>query len=377
VKDLNRSVRRWRQILVRRPLLAFSLAALAATVSIPLLAATGDVVNVFSWTNYIDAKAIPSFEDKTHIKVNYDLMDSNDVLEAKLLAGKSGYDVVIPSMNFFGKQVEGGLYQPIPKGKLKNYGNLDPVLMKRLERFDPGNVYGVPYMWGTNGIAYNADKIKERMPNAPTDSWKLLFDPEVVKHFKDCGVALLDAGDTVVESALIYLGRNPDTENLDDLKAAIDVITKIQPYVRYFHSTSYVDDLANGEICLALGYSGDVLQATRSARKGVKINYYLPKEGAELWIDVMAIPKDAPHPDAAAKWIDHILDPVVVAGISNAVWYANPNKASKALLEPSIRDNPIVYPPEDVMARLVVVGPKSQRFVKLRNRAWTQAKAGG
>ncbi len=163
---------------------------------------------------------------------------------------------------------------------------------------------------------------------------------------------MLDAGDTVVESALIYLGRNPDTENPDDLKAAIDVITKIQPYVRYFHSTSYVDDLANGEICLALGYSGDVLQATRSARKGVKIDYFLPKEGAELWIDVMAIPKDAPHPDAAAKWIDHILDPTVVAGISNAVWYANPNKPSKALLDPSIRDNPIVYPPEDVMARL-------------------------
>lgn len=342
----------------------------------PLLAAN-DVVNVFSWTNYIDGKAIPAFEESTGIKVNYDLMDSNDVLEAKLLAGKSGYDVVIPSTNFFGKHVEGRLYQPIPKAKLKNYRNLDPLLMKRLERFDPGNVYGVPYMWGTTGIAWNVDKIKQRMPDAPTDSWKLLFDPAVVKHFEGCGVALLDAGDTVVESALIYLGRNPDSETPDDLSAAIEVIAKIQPYVRYFHSTSYVDDLANGEICLALGYSGDVLQATRSARAGVRIEYRLPKEGAELWIDVMAIPKDAPHPGNAAKWIDHILDPAVVAGISNAVWYANPNKASKALLEGVIRDNPIVYPPEDVMSRLIVVGPKSQRFVKLRNRAWTQAKAGG
>jgi putrescine transport system substrate-binding protein len=347
-----------------------------AVVAVPLFAANDNVVNIFSWTNYIDAKAIPAFEDATGIKVNYDLMDSNDVLEAKLLAGRSGYDVVMPSMNFFGKQVDAGLYQPIPKAKLRNYHNLDPVLMKRLERFDPGNVYGVAYMWGTNGIAFNVDKIRERMPNAPTDSWRLLFDPTVVARFKDCGVTVLDDGDAVVESALIYLGRNPDTESADDLHAAIDVIRAIQPYVRYFHSTSYVDDLANGEICLALGYSGDVLQATHSARADVKIEYRLPKEGAEMWIDVMAIPKDAPHAGNAAKWIDHILDPAVVAGISNAVWYANPNKASKPLLEPVVRDNPIVYPPEDVRARLVVVGPKSQRFVKMRNRAWTQAKAG-
>ena len=191
--------------------------------------------------------------------------------------------------------------------------------MKRLERFDPGNVYGVPYMWGTTGIAFNVDKIKARMPDAPTDSWKMLFDPAVVKHFKDCGVALLDAGDDVVESALIYLGRNPDSENADDLQAAIDVITKIQPYLRYFHSTSYVDDLANGEICLALGYSGDVLQATRSARAGVKIDYRIAQRrrgssGSTSW----RFRKMRRIRAAAAKWIDHILDPAVVAGISNA-----------------------------------------------------------
>jgi putrescine transport system substrate-binding protein len=353
-----------------------ALVAAIAMVAFPLIAATDDVVNIFTWTNYIDSKAIPSFEKKTGIKVNYDLMDSNEALEGKLLAGKSGYDVVVPSMSFFAKQVEGGLYQPIPKAQLSNYKNLNADLMKRLARFDADNTYGVPYMWGTDGIAFNTAMIDKRLPNAPKDSWRLLFDPTVVSHFKDCGVALVDDSESVVESALIYLGRDPDSEKPEDLNAAIDVIAKIQPYVRYFHSTSYVDDLANGEICLAFGYSGDVLQATRSARGGVVIDYVLPKEGALLWIDVMAIPKDAPHAEAAAKWIDHILDPAVVAGISNAVFYANPNDASRPLLDPAVLKNPIVYPPQDVMAHLVLPSPKSQRFVKLRNRAWTQAKAG-
>ncbi len=361
----------------RRFALRIALIAASVAIALPLIAATGGVVNIFSWTNYIDAKAIPTFEEKTGIKVVYDLMDSNDVLEGKLLAGKSGYDIVLPSASFFGMQVKGGLYQPIPKAKLKNYGNLDPVLLKQLDLFDPGNVYGVPYMWGTTGIAFNVDAIKARMPNAPTDSWKMIFDPAVVSKFKDCGVAMVDAGDDVVQSALIYLGHDPNSESPTDLREAIDVIAKVQPYLRYFHSTSYIDDLANGEICLALGYSGDVFQATRNARSGVKIDYRIPKEGAIVWIDVMAIPKDAPHPDAAAKWIDHILDPVVVAGISNAIMYANPNKASRPLLDASLRDNPIIFPPADVMARLVAISPKSERFVRSRNRAWTQAKAGG
>ncbi len=317
---------------------------LAAAITIPLVAATDGVVNVFSWTNYIDADAIPSFEKRTGIRVNYDLMDSNDVLEGKLLAGKSGYDVVMPSSNFFGRQVEGGLYQPIPKSKLENYGNLDPQLMQRLDAIDPGNTYGVPYMWGTTGVAFNVDEIEARMPDAPLDSWRMVFDPAIVAHFAGCGVALVDQGDDVVESALIYLGRDPKSDSSADLKAAIRVIAKIQPFVRYFHSTSYIDDLANGEICLALGWSGDVYQAKRNARPGVKIDYRIPKEGAILWIDVMAIPKDAPHPDAAAKWIDHLLDPVVIARISDAIYFANANKTARPMLDSDIRDNPIIYP---------------------------------
>jgi len=346
------------------------------SISVALDSATDDVVNIFSWTNYIDAKAIPSFEQQTGIRVNYDLMDSNEMLEAKLLAGASGYDVVVPSASFLTKQIEAGLYQPIPKEKLKNYSNLDSELMRQLEVYDPGNRYAVPYMWGTSGVAFNVDMIKARLPGAPLDSWKMIFDPAVVSKLKDCGVAVLDAANDVVESALIYLGRNPDSENPVDLNAAIATIAKIQPYLRYFNSTSYVDDLANGEICLALGYSGDVYQAKRTARAGVRIEYRIPTEGTTIFFDVLAIPKDAPHPDAAAKWIDHLLDPVVIAGISNAIFYANANKTATPLLDSAIRDNSIIYPPEAAMKRLVVIGPKSQAFVRALERKWTQVKAG-
>ena len=334
------------------------------------------VVNVLNWTNYIDDTAIPGFEKKTGIKVNYDLMDSNEVLEGKLLAGNSGYDVVVPSAPFLGPQIKAGLYQPIDRSKLENYHNLDPALLKQTETFDPGNRYGVPYMWGTSGIAYNEAAIKKRMPDAPVSSWRMLFDPKVVSRFKDCGVTILDAGDEVTESALIYLGRDPNSEAPEDLDAAVAVVKAIQPYVRYFQSTSYVDDLANGEICLAMGWSGDVFQAQQNARKGVDVRYQIPQEGGIIWFDLMAIPKDAPHVAAAYAWIDHILDPAVVARISNAMHYANANLAARKLLDPSLASNPWIFPGPDVMQRLISIKPNSPRFVRMRNRAWAQAKAG-
>ena len=351
--------------------------AMATVASVPLIAAPGDTVNVYSWANYVDEETVPSFAAQTGIKVHYDVMDSNGVLEGKLLTGKSGYDVVVPSLNSFGPQIEGGLYQPIPKAKLKNYGNLDPAVMKQLNVVDPGNVYGVPFMWGTTGIAFNVEKIKARMPDAPLDSWGLIFDPAIVAKFKDCGVVLVDGSDDVLESALIYLGGDPNSEKAEDLQAATEVVRRIQPFVRYFHSTSYIDDLANGEICLALGWSGDVYGAMRSARAGVKIEYRIPIQGAIMWIDSMAIPKDAPHPEAAAKWIDYLLDPAVVARISNTSFYANANEASLPLLDPAVRDNPVIYPSKAVLERLIAVKPQSQNFVRMRNRAWTEVKAGG
>jgi putrescine transport system substrate-binding protein len=249
-------------------------------------------------------------------------------------------------------------------------------VLAQLGVFDPGNVYGVPYMWGTTGIALNVDMIKARLPDASLDSWTLIFDSVLSSKLENCGIALVDNSDAVVMAALFYLGRDPNSGRMDELKEAIETIKHIQPFVRYFHSSAYVDDLANGEICLALGYSGDVYQAMRNARSGVNIEYRIPKEGAAVWIDVMAIPKDAPHPENAVKWIDHILDPTVVAGISNAIFYANPNSAAKPLLDPAIRDNPTIYPSNASMKRLVVVKPQSQSFVRARNRGWTRAKAG-
>jgi putrescine transport system substrate-binding protein len=338
--------------------------------------ASGGVVNVLSWTNYIDDRAIPDFEQRTGIKVNYDVMDSNDVLEGKLLAGNSGYDVVLPSGHFFGSQIKAGLYQPLDRTKLTRYGNLDPVLLARVEAFDPGNRYGVPYMWGTSGVAYNANKIHERMPDAPVTSWRMLFDPAIVARFADCGVTLLDQGDEVLESALLYLGRDPNSTSAEDLAAAAKVIREVQKHVRYFHGTSWVDDLANGEICLAMGWSGDVFQAQSNARPGVDIHYEIPEEGAIVWFDVMAIPADARNVDAAHAWIDHVLDAEVAAKITNAIHYANANLASRAHITAEIRDNPDVYPPPEVMSRLAAATPKPQGYVRARNRAWTQAKAG-
>jgi putrescine transport system substrate-binding protein len=339
-------------------------------------AAQSDVLNVANFANYIDGNAIPSFEKRTGMKVNYDLNDSNDTLEAKLLVGNSGYDIVVATYDFFAKQVEAGIYQPVPKAKLKNYTNLDPALMRQLDSFDPGNTYGVPYMWGTTGVAFNVEEIHARMPDAPLDSWRMIFDPAVVSKFKSCGVALVDNGDAVVVAATIYLGLDPNSENPDDLRAAIETIARIQPFVRYFHASSYVDDLANGEVCLALGYSGDVYQAKRSAQGRLNIDYQIPKEGAAIWVDLMGIPKDAPHPEAAAKWIDHILEPAIVAGISNTIFYANPNLASSQLLNPDVRNDPIIYPSDAVRKRLVALKPKSEKFARLRIRAWTQVKAG-
>ena len=357
---------------MRRTLLAAAVLVSCASVAL----GADRVVNVLNWTNYIDDTAIPTFTGRTGIKVNYDLMDSNDVLEGKLLAGNSGYDVVVPTGPFLAAQIKAGLYQPLDKSKLPHFANLDPVLLERVAAYDPGHRYAVPYMWGTVGIAYNAAKIRERMPDAPLDSWALMFDPAVAARFADCGITMVDQGDDVVSSALFYLGRNPNSETREDLAAAIDVIKGVQPHIRYFHGTSYVDDLANGEICLAMGWSGDVFQAQTNAREGIDVQYVIPKEGAIVWFDLMAIPVDAPHPAEAHAWIDHILDAEVAARISNATHYANANAKSRPLLDPGIASNPVIFPPPEVMQRLVAMTQKPPGFVRMRNRAWTQAKAG-
>jgi len=339
-------------------------------------------LNIYNWSDYIAEGTVPGFEKETGIKVNYDVYDSNEVLEAKLLAGHSGYDLVVPSASpYLARQIAAGVYQKLDRAKLTRYANLDPQILRSAAIADPGNLYGVPYMWGTTGIGYNPAKVKAILGDgAPTDSLKLLFDPDNARKLAACGISLLDSAQEIFPAALAYLGADPLSRTPEDLGRAAAVVEAIRPFVRKFHSSQYINDLANGDICLAFGYSGDVLQArarAADAKNGVAIAYTIPKEGAMLWIDMMAVPKDAPHPGNALRFIDYILRPDVAAAISDTVAYANPNTAATALVAPAIRDDPNVYPPAAVRARLFFDRPVSAQYERARTRAWTRVKTGG
>ncbi len=339
-------------------------------------AASDRVVNFYNWSDYIDDKTLPAFEAATGIHVRYDVYDSNDVLEGKLLAGNTGYDIVVPTGNFFAVQRKAGLFQPLDKSKLPHYDNLDPTILAKLGQIDPGNEYAVPYAWGTNGLGVNVAEVKKRIPDAPLDSWALLFDPQNARRLADCGITLLDAADEVNEIALNYLGYDPESTDPGELEQAMAMVAKIRPYVRYFHSSQYIDDFANGEVCLVLGWSGDVYQAMNDALDGLDLDYVIPKEGTIVWFDLLAIPADAPHPDNAHALIDYLLRADVAARISDHTFYANANRASRDLLNPEIRNDPAIYPPPAVMQRLFANPVKPQDYVRARNRLWTQLKTG-
>jgi len=337
------------------------------------------IVNVYNWSDYIDPAVITAFEKEYGIKVNYDVYDSNEVLETKLLTGHTGYDVVVPSGPFLERQIKAGVYQRLDKALLPNLKNIDPEVARATALYDPGNQYGVDYMWITSGPGYDRAKIRARMPDAPLDSWRMLYDPQVVTRFKDCGVSILDAPSEVVGTVLIYLGKDPNSQSADDLAAAEKVLLAIRPYIRYVHSSRYIDDLANGEICLALGWSGDVKQArdrAHEAGKNLDLGYSIPREGAIRNFDMLAIPADAPHPRNAHLFINYLLRPDVAARNSNLVKYANGVAASLPLLAPSVRDDPGIYPPPQVLARLTPERAKSAEFTRLLNRMWTRFKTG-
>lgn len=339
-------------------------------------AGSARVVNFYNWSDYIDDETIPAFEAATGIEVRYDVYDSNDVLEGKLLAGNTGYDIVVPTGNFFEVQRKAGLFQPLNKDALTHYGNLDPEMLAKIEPLDPGNQYAVPYAWGTNGLGINVDAVNARIDNPPLDSWDLLFDPRHAARLADCGITLLDAADEVNEIALNYLGYPPNSSDLGQLEEAMDLVAGIRPYIRYFHSSQYIDDFANGEVCLVLGWSGDLYQAINDALEGLNLEYVIPQEGTIVWFDLLAIPADAPHPDAAHELIDYLLRADVAARITNATYFANGNRASFELLDPAIRNDPAIYPPPDVMERLFPNPVKAQDYVRKRNRLWTQLKTG-
>jgi putrescine transport system substrate-binding protein len=347
----------------------------------PAQADEDKTLNIYNWSDYIADDTVQRFETETDITVHYDVYDSNEVLEAKLMAGHSGYDLVVPSTNpFFARQILAGVYQKLDKAKLANYGNLDPQILAAAANADPGNDYGVPYLWGTTGVGYNPTKVKAVLGDkAPLDSLKLIFDPAIAKKIGGCGLSLLDTPQEVFPAALAFLGRDPLSRDPKDLDRAADVVLAIRPAVRKFHSSQYINDLANGDLCVAFGYSGDVIQAknrAQQAKNGVEIGYFIPKEGAMMWIDMMAIPKDAPHPENALRFIDFILRPEIVAAISNTVAYANPNTLATDLVDEDIRNNPGIYPPPEVRQRLFFDKPVTPQFERLRTRAWTRVKTG-
>jgi putrescine transport system substrate-binding protein len=356
---------------------------LAAVIATGLLCQTAlaqeKIVNVYNWSDYIDESILQDFEQETGIKVVYDVFDSNDILETKLLAGSTGYDVVVPTGAFLGRQIQAGVFQPLDKTKLPNLSHLWADISQRVAKFDPDNQYSINYMWGTTGIGYNVEKIKERMPDAPLDSWELIFNPEILAKFADCGVHILDASDEMIPAALNYIGEDPDSKDRETLQKAEPVLQAIRPHIQKFHSSEYINALANGDICLAVGWSGDVLQArdrATEANNNVTVDYFIPKEGALMWFDQMAIPKDAPHPENALAFLDYILRPEVIAKASNYVYYANGNKDSQALLNDDVINDAAIYPPAETIERLYTVSPFPPKAQRVITRLWTKVKSG-
>lgn len=356
-------------------LLAASLTLLAGTA----IAQEEPVLNVYNWSDYIAEDTLDKFTAATGIEVNYDVFDTNEILEAKLLTGNSGYDLVVPSASFLERQIQAGLFMPLDTSKLPNLSNMDTDIMGQVEVNDPGNEHAVVYMWGTTGFGYNAGMIEERMPDAPVDSWDMIFDPEVASKFADCGISLLDAPQEVIPAAMRYLGLDPLSQEQADLDAAEELIMSIRPYIRYFHSSQYISDLANGDVCISHGYSGDILQArdrADEADQGVEVVYTIPEEGAVVWFDMMAIPADAPHPENALAFINFVMDPQIAADISNYVWYANANAASFDMIDEEVTSDPGIYPTEATKANLFATRAYPARFERNLNRAWTRIKTG-
>lgn len=375
-----------RSALIRSTLIQGIPKRAAAVVAVGLAAtvttAHADEVRVYNWSDYIAPETLDKFTERTGIDVVYDVFDSNEVLDAALLSGRSGYDVVVPSTYYLTRQIKAGVYQELDHDLLPNLDNLDEALLDNLDVVDEGNRYSVPYMWGTNGIGYNADRVSAILgEDAPVDSWALLFDPAITGKLNaaGCGLSMLDSGAEMLTPALAYLGLDPHSNKTADLRAAGDLIASVRDDMTYFHSSRYVADLANGDICVAAGYSGDVFQAAdraADAERDFTVAYTIPKEGAELWFDMMAIPADAPHPENAHAFINFILDPQIAAEITEYVNYANPNAAADAYLPDDILNDRAIYPSDEVMENLYVVAEKPQEVQRVRTRIWNRVKSG-
>lgn len=340
-----------------------------------------DVLNIYNWSDYIGEETIANFEKETGIKVNYDVYDSNQVVEAKLLAGNSGYDIVVPTLADAERLIRAKIFQPIDKSKLSNYGNLDPVILQQQAKYDPDNTYAVPYFWGTNGFGYNVAKVQEVLgDDAPVDSWAMIFDPKYAEPLSKCGLSLLDDPGEIVPLVNFYLGNVPDgAPTSESIESAFAELDKIRPYVTYFHSSQYINDLANGNTCISVGWSGDVGMAALRAEEagnGNEIKYVIPKEGTLIWFDAMMIPEDAPNPELAHKFIDYVLRADVEAEIANYVAYATPNLAAMEMVDEELLNDPGIYPPQEVKERLRSKIEPDSRLLRTRTRMWTKLKTG-
>jgi putrescine transport system substrate-binding protein len=361
---------------MRYALLLLALLALAP----PIRAQEQRVLNVYNWTDYIDPAALQRFEKETGVRVNYDVYDSLETLEAKLLTGHSGYDIVVPSDEpSFSRLIKAGALAPIDHASVPNWHNLDPALMQRVARADPGNAHGAIYLFGSTGLGINADKIRALAPDALLDSWDLLFKPENARRLASCGIVLLDSEIDVIPSVLRYLDKSPDSTDPADLAAVEKVLMGIRPYIRNFASGGTLEALATGQVCLALDYSGDVAQAAAraaQAHRGVTVQFVIPKEGAQIGFDMLAIPADAPHQQTALQFINFLLQPDVMAGITNAVSYPNAVPASRPMIRADLLNNPAVYPTPEAMAHMFQIGPVPLAAERARTRMWARVKAG-
>ncbi len=355
---------------------------LTMTAGAALVASTAfaDEVRVYNWSDYIDEELLTKFEEETGIDLIYDVFDSNELLETKMLAGGSGYDVVVPSGTFLQRQIAAGAFQKLDMSKLPNHGNLWDKIQERTAEYDPGGEYSINYMWGTTGIGYNVGKVTEILgEDAPVNSWDLVFDPANMEKLAECGVHFLDAPAEMIPAALNYIGEDPDSHDPEVIAKAEEVFAPIRPYIQKFHSSEYVNALANGDICVAVGWSGDVFLAqfrASEAENGQEIDYSIPNEGAQMWFDQMAIPVDAPNPDAAHKFINFILDAQNAAAATNYVWYASGNKAAQEFIDQEILDYPAVYPDEETLAKLFTTTPYDPRVQRTVTRLWTKIKSG-
>ena len=360
-------------------LLAGGLAGCGHTSSGKSAAAEEPVLHIYNWDDYIAPDTVAEFERATGVKVVYDVFDSNETLESKLMVGDSGYDLVSTSMAWYARQIRAGLYEPLDKSQLPNWRNLDPSVLAVQAEADPGNRYAAPYLHAMNGFAYNQEQVRARLKDAPVGSLDMLFKPEVVARFADCGVSFLDSPDDVLELALKYLGVDPNSRRPEDLKAAERLVLAVRPYIRLFDSNDYVYQLASGELCLAMGWSSDYsLAMVRSRAAGLDLHlaFTLPQEGSNITYNAFLIPAGAPHPHAAHRFINFLLDAHVIAGITNYTHYGNDNLAARPLIHREILEDPAIYPPPAVRARLFLPAEFDVSYQRLKTRTWTRIKNG-